>query len=119
MDVQTLARHLSAVGLRTALANYWTDPRYEETFGTLVSLLIEDKRFSEVEHVIRWLFQYGVDAHRTNPITLWEKGRSPTMTALHALGRAGVALEIPEAEGLLEFLWETITGKEGGQREIL
>ena len=107
-----LARHLAAGGARAALEKYWSDARYEETLGLLISNLAEDERFHEIEEGIRWLVNFGADQHKKDPNVLWSIGRSPIRTALHILGRAGIRLETIEMSGLMEFLWQTLTAAE-------
>jgi hypothetical protein len=111
-----LAQHLRAAELRVGLENHWSDARYEEALGLLVSLLVEEKRFHEVEDGIRWLVEFGIDAQRSDPNTLWTIGRSPTRTAVHILGRSAISLKTAELKGLLEFLWQTILGGQPGRR---
>ena len=99
-----LARGLSKRGLTSVLKTYWSNSRYEEALGLLISILFEEKRSKEIESSIRWLVAWGQDARRKRPAALRKLGSSPLRVALHAIARSAVPLEHNKLVRLFGFL---------------
>jgi hypothetical protein len=86
------------------LERYWSDARYEETLGLLVSVLFQEGRYQEIDEGIFWLIEWGQETHRTDPHLLWKINRSPLRTALHILSRSAMHLDcapLPQLEDTL------------------
>jgi RecA/RadA recombinase len=87
-----LAKALSKRSLQAALQKHWSEPRYEETLGLLISILFRGERFGEIEAGLRWLIDWGKAEHQRDPKALWDIGRSPLRTVIAVLGRSAVPL---------------------------
>jgi hypothetical protein len=110
-----LAKALSKCGLQIALQEHWSDPRYEETLGLLVSILHREGRFGEIKAGLSWLIEWGKTEHERDPSTLWNIGRSPLRTVFHVLGRSAVSLN-PEQVSHLKAAIEREVKASAGRR---
>jgi hypothetical protein len=88
-----LAYSLKSVELRSVLERCWSNVRYEETLGLLISLLAAEQRYSEIADGLMWLVKWGRQIHQVNSKQLWELRRSPLRVALHVMRRAGIGLD--------------------------
>ena len=99
-----LARSLSSGNLRVAFERYWSDPRYEETLGLLVSILFEDSRYQEIEDGLRWLLGLSEETHRNPKKRLPEFVSSPLRQACHVMARSAVSMQHERLRGVLALL---------------
>jgi hypothetical protein len=101
-----LARSLARTELKPVLEQYWSDARYEETLGLLISLLFQEGQIHKIEEAVLSLIEWGRETHRKDPQTLWRLGRSPLRTVLHILSRSSIHLQQLQTS-LLAFLNQT------------
>ena len=77
-----LARSLEADGFLVALQKYWRDDRYEETLSLLAALIIEGRRYDEVEHGVRWLLTFAEGLATRSPTVTTVGKRAPAVPSV-------------------------------------
>ncbi len=77
-----LACSLRSAGLRLVLERYWTDVRYEESLGLLISLLASERRYKEIADGLKWLVDRGRQIHQANPKQLWDTAAQSVTASL-------------------------------------
>jgi len=102
-----LAKSLEPCRFNETLALHWTDPRWEETLGVLVSSLCQSGREKEVVEGLSWLLKHGETAHNGSwktlwrqPKSLWKIRRSPARLIAHILSRSAIKNEDEQHEWL-------------------